>query len=411
MLLGTSKQNITPTEAVELAGFAHRKGKVDAVLEKLYVKSYLLQFEQKSFLLLAADLIWWDTLQVKELQGDIESKFGIPSDQICFHATHNHSGPQISYRFSKELGNPSAKYLDFLKQQVMKSIDQAFSNMESVDIKVNKGNAKIGVNRRKIVNGEIEMAPNMDGPIDNDLTVFSFLNGKNENKAIWIHYTCHPTSTDAAIISSEYPGVCCKKVSEQYPECNVAFLQGFCGDIRPAVIKENSFYWGNIEDMTSIGEGLSNEVIKLLQSDGELSQPVSFEFKKIEMPLTFSNEFMSMCIPKSLEEEWPTLIEKNNGNYELIIQYIKLGNKLKLFSCNAELVQEYGKYIKEKNDTIIPLGYSNGMVGYIPTSKQLEEGGYEAEESLFYFGFPAKLSSSTETEIKQKIDFLLGGTL
>ncbi|MGN8648179.1 neutral/alkaline non-lysosomal ceramidase N-terminal domain-containing protein [Gracilibacillus sp. HCP3S3_G5_1] len=409
MRLGASKRDITPSEAINLAGFAHRQGKTNTVQEKIYVKAFVLEFCHKAFLFIVADLIWWDNRQVETLKLEIQNKFNIPTDYICFHATHNHSGPQTSSRFSKKLGKRSHSYLEFLHTQVIQSVINALDNKEEVIVKVNRGSVPIGINRRSMVNGEVRMAPDERGGVDHEVSVFSFYTTKGKAKAIWIHYTCHPTSTDANVVSSEYPGYCCKQVETKYPGTHVAFLQGFCGDIRPALMKKGNFYRGTLEDMACIGDMLANEVTKLLDQEGEVCHPEHITVKVTKLPLVFNTEEVHNKIPQDLAKEWPTLVQQIDGHYELFIQYVQLGSHLKLLCCNAELVHEYGKMIKGINKDILPLGYSNGMVGYVPTAKQLMEGGYEAEESLYYFGYPAKLSASFENDLVKQLEQCVKG--
>lgn len=73
------------------------------------------------------------------------------------------------------------------------------------------------------------------------------------------------------------------------------------------------------------------------------------------------------------------------------------------------MVQGYGEYIKSLNPRVLALGYSNGMIGYIPTQIQLMEGGYEAEEFIYYFGLPAPFHIKTEKEIQNAIENILEG--
>lgn len=406
--LGTNKQDITPQEPIELAGYAHRKGKIAKKFSPLLIKTYMLQFEGEVFLLIVADIIWWDTVFVQILKEEIEDQFRIKGTHVVFHATHNHSGPQTSFQFSRELGRPSISYMHFLREKVIQGVREVFSNIEEVKVEVNRGAAHLGVYRRKWTEGKVQMAPDFEEKIDNDLTVFSFINKAGERKAIWIHYTCHPTSTDARVVSSEFVGQCCKKVEMFYPNSTAAFLQGFCGDIRPALIINKDFYRGTIEDMCGLGNNLTNSILKVLQDQGEVCEPAHFTFKETIFPLSFEDGGLTIDdAPETLKEEWPKLVKINNGRYELIISFIELGDKLKLFCCNAELVHAYGSYIKQRDRNITVMGYSNGMVGYIPTARQLEEGGYESEESIFYFGYPSKLSQTTEEEVFSQIDWIM----
>lgn len=409
--LGSHKQDITPPHPITLAGFAHRKGKANKTFESLYLRSFLLKNNNSSFLFIVADLIWWDTRFVKKMKSKIEKEFEISGKQIVIHATHNHSGPQTSSSFSKQLGELDTSYLSFLEEKLMFSIKKLFLDLQEVEMVVHSGTSQVGINRRKKLDNIIKMAPNTDGEVDDELKIYSFLNDSGQKKAMWLHYTCHPTSTDENVISSEFTGVCCKKLEETFPGCNVAYLQGYCGDIRPKLISNEEFYRGDIKDMVHLGNELFNDVMRLFKnSTAKACRFVPFVFREKEIPLTFDNENITKIIPGKLKEEWPKLVDNNrNRSYTLIFQYVKISDLFEMVACNAELVNFYGSYIKDHNKNVIPLGYSNGMVGYIPTAKQLDEGGYEAEESIFYFGYPNKVNREMENQIKDEMKKLIRG--
>ena len=53
------------------------------------------------------------------------------------------------------------------------------------------------------------------------------------------------------------------------------------------------------------------------------------------------------------------------------------------------------------------MGYTNGMVGYIPTKEDILKGGYEVDKSRRSFRIPNRLSVKNEIIIKSKIKKLL----
>lgn len=405
--LGVNTQDVTPFFPVELAGFAHRKGATNQVYENIYVKTFLFKQGQQMVAVIVADYIWWDTAFVEKMRDEMERKYQIPKHHILFHATHNHSAPQTSARFSQQLGRCDAKYLTDVEEKVFASIHAALNDLEEVTVIAREGVSTIGINRRKKGQKHIEMAPNPKGSIDPTLKTFSFVNKAGKKKALWIHYTCHPTCTDVNIVSGEFPGRCCRELETIHPECTVAYLQGFCGDIRPKLIRDGQFYRGTLEDMDKIGEIFLQDVQQLLEKDGVACIETPFEVCEKEMPLTFQNEPLDVNIPDSLFEEWQNLVRQIRGDYSLKLQYIKISQGLELFACNGELVHEYGLFLKQQQQDVLPLGYSNGMVGYIPTAKQLEEGGYEAKESIFYFGYPNPLDIQLESTLKTQMKMIV----
>lgn len=407
MRLGTSAIDITPNYPIELAGFAHRNGKAEKVFSKLYLKTFVYQRAQKHIILFIADLIWWDNAFIKEMQEKIEKKFHIPQHHIIFHATHNHSGPQISNRFSKQLGKPNQHYVDHLKKQVFQGIREAQMNIEEVNIELAKGTSDIGIYRRRKEDGSIVMEPNKNVPIDNELTVLSFIAKDRKAKAILIHYPCHPTTTDANIISREYTGICCREIKKEYPNSTIAFLQGFSADVRPALIKNDTFFRGNLKDTQRIGSRLAGDVMLALKNSEEVQTKDAFTCKRMSISLQFEGDEIENEAPSDMINEWKRMIERNT-NYDLHIVYFRLNKNLAFIGCNAEMAQAYGTFIKQLDSTVLPLGYTNGMVGYIPTTEQLIEGGYEPEESIFYFGLPNRLSSTQEILIRHNFKEMIG---
>ena len=71
------------------------------------------------------------------------------------------------------------------------------------------------------------------------------------------------------------------------------------------------------------------------------------------------------------------VLNKKNRDYEtLVITKIQIGDII-LLGYNGEVSQEYGLYADRISDkTVISLGYINGMIGYIPTKKQIKNVGY-----------------------------------
>ncbi len=48
-------------------------------------------------------------------------------------------------------------------------------------------------------------------------------------------------------------------------------------------------------------------------------------------------------------------------------------------------------------------GYSNDVMSYIPTAQVLKEGGYEAVDSMIYYGKPGPYASDVEERIMKTI--------
>ena len=103
----------------------------------------------------------------------------------------------------------------------------------------------------------------------------------------------------------------------------------------------------------------------------------------------------------------PDRLKQNTA--ELDLTYLELADGCSILAVNGEMVHAYGEFVKTRFDkTVLPVGYSNGMIGYVPTAEQLAEGGYEAVDFIYYFGLPAPFSPEAEQLIRDGIVRLVG---
>lgn len=422
--LGTAKVDITPKTPVALAGFKERKGPFEAISHPLYLRVLFFQLEDVNgslcqSVLVSADLIWWDTCRAKNLRERIAEKWGMVESAVILHATHTHSGPQTSDQFTPSLGAPNFQYLQYLEEQLMNAIKSAYENMESVSIERGVGKCEIGVHRRKLNDGKVVMAPNPDGPIDSEVNVICFQTHNQEMKAIITHYTCHPTTTGDNFVSSEYPGVAMDMIEHHFKGNTLAlFLQGCSGDIRPALEKDGVFYKGTDKEVRQLGRILAEEVLSIMRKPMNQLTP-SMKSGMLQADLLFRDlptveNLKGISTEPNVMAEWSTLLLERpyriNAEIPLEVSYLELADSLAFLAMNAEVVVEYGIWIKSCfAGKVLPIPYSNGMIGYIPTAIQTEEGGYEAEESTYYFGLPSPFSATIEKQIKNTIMTLTGG--
>jgi predicted metal-binding transcription factor (methanogenesis marker protein 9) len=410
LLLGTYELEISPRLPIQLAGFAHREGNAVEVHSPLFLKTFYFERKGKEILLFIGDVIWWDTDLVRKWRSSIYHEFHIQPDSICFHATHNHSGPQTSYSFTSLLGVADSSFLDSLEEKIIESVRLAKSNKEYVTPTLRQSTCDISVHRRYFEGNKVVMQPNLNAFVDQNLSIVTFENEMKDLKGMFIHYACHPTSTDANVISAEFPGFCCSQLQKKYKEAVIGYLQGCCGDVRPALIKDNHFFRGSLSDMERIGNQLAESVIQALEhQSGKKLEMNGIEAKVIQIPLSFQNPYSfnkdMEAFPKVLEiwKEHVAKHWKKNRELDLEMQFLQFGNELSFVCFSGEMVQKYGVFVKENIPNSLALGYCNGMVGYVPTRTQIREGGYESEDFIYYFGLPAPFQEGIEEIILHSI--------
>ncbi|UVI31929.1 neutral/alkaline non-lysosomal ceramidase N-terminal domain-containing protein [Paenibacillus spongiae] len=422
MMLGTGKADITPPYPVPLAGFSERRDVYEGVARPLYVRVWLFEqdsdaaVERRQALIIQADLIWWGTGHVEAIKRSIQAKWGISPEHVFFHASHTHGGPQTTSEFNPLVGVMAPAYLNDLERAVEQAIADAHLNVEAVTME--KGSViceGIGISRRRIVNGAAQFAPNPDGLNDNEVTVIRCLTEDGRMKGLLFHFTCHPTITNANWVTSEYCGAAMELLDREWGDGVSCFLQGCCGDIRPSLHKEGSFYRGDEGDIANSGAQLSAAVNRILTQPMTRLEPARIEgwITQVELPfrpLPFAEYGME---ESEVAEAWKAMQQTGSSSQKdssvLCMQLLKLADGLALIGMNGEMVVEYGVWIKREADgRILPLGYSNGMIGYVPTAAQIEEGGYESVTSGYVFGYPAPFASDVESRIKEALHILIG---
>ncbi|MGG1554369.1 neutral/alkaline non-lysosomal ceramidase N-terminal domain-containing protein [Paenibacillus ferrarius] len=421
--LGVAKVDITPASPVPLAGFAVRSGlgAYEGISERLYARIFVWDGgggenggadpTGRLAVLVSADLLWWGSDRVPALKRRICERFGIPEDAILLHGTHTHSGPQTSGRFTSYLGVMDAEYVDALERRVLDGIAEACAGLEPVRVGQASGQSPLGINRRGIV-----QTPRDPGPVDHELRVIRFLREDGSTKGLLVHYACHPVITRDNRLSSEYAGVAMGIVERTVGGGAVAaFLQGTCGDINPG--DGTQVVRGDHAAVTAVGEAFAECVLAALA--GPLQEaaacPLAWRKMRIELPLAPLPARAALevtALAQGVLGEWSAImLERYETLLPVIpleIMLLQLADGTALLGMNAEVVVAYGLWIKFiTGGTVLPMGYTNGMFGYIPTARQLEEGGYETHESTLYFGMPASFDPAVEQVMKEGLRELL----
>lgn len=389
LALGTAKVDITPRIPVPLAGFGFRTGVFDRVETPLFARIFCFRVEgERPIILVSADLIWWGGDRIDGMRRRIRSLEGLTNAVVLLHATHSHSGPQTTDSLSPDIGTASPAYIQALEDSVIRGVHDAAITVVPVTVERGAGRCVIGIHRRRLENGSIQMAPNPEGPNDRECTVIRFRRECGSTKAVLVHFTCHPTTTAENSVSAEFCGTAMTEIERQENNDVVAaYLQGCCGDVRPALVRDNQFYRGDAADVRRLGAELAGAVSSVLHGPMEGCEPASCSAFEVAIPLA---------------------LENTHETAQMAMTFVRLAPNLGFLTFNAEMVVDYGLSVKNHlRGAILPLGYTNGMIGYVTTARQLIEGGYEPREAFRYFVMPGPFHGSTERRVKQAIDNLL----
>lgn len=414
--LGTATADITPPLPVSLAGFAARTEPAEGVSHQLKVRVAVFESQEHDgstsrSVLAVADLLWWGNEQAPALRQDIAHLTGTEVSQVLLSATHTHSGPQTSWRASAEIGVADDRYLVLLRERTLAATSEALAHIEPVTIRQSVGTHDYAFNRRYSLN------PN--GPTDPTLTVMQANRPNGDLAALFVHVTCHPVITQEALVSSEFCGVAMDRLESDLGG-TAFYLQGCCGDINPCEPGGTESLRGTNLEVERVGLALAVSVQDLLRSDtGSLLPPRPLVGLQMEIDLPFAHlpaepVLRQQATRSGVEGEVARAMlnhpEWRTPSVPLLVQRLDLAENWSLLAITGEVVVEYGLQVRSRSGgTVLPMGYANGMTGYIPTARILAEGGYEATGSTPYFFLPAPFAPAVEDVVRHAIDMLVPG--
>lgn len=414
MYVGTSKNIITPQNSTRLCGYATRTSNFQGIKEDIYVRVQVHQKDNEKIVFIYADLLWWGTDFVDPMRVYLSDKFEIKSDNIFFIASHNHSGPATGKNFTDLLETYDEAYALFLKEKVTMSIEEALGDIEEVTGELYCGQSNLNVFRRTKVQGKITMSPNYDIEVDKSLTIVGLYRMDGSLKGLMVHYPCHANLSNQNYVQPDYPGVALRMLDQQYPGSISIFLQGCTADIRPNVVIGNKFSACTYEQVVEFANLFYEDCLTTLRGS---SAPLIFNFKSERKEVALYQENLKEIDEIKLlqqskevvERQWAgKILEKNNRNYEVLeISKIEYADKISFLTFNAEVSQAYSKLAKSLDETVISMGYVNGMIGYISTKEQIIEGGYEPEGSALYFALSGTYKQEIEEIIHKNIRKLI----
>jgi hypothetical protein len=162
------------------------------------------------------------------------------------------------------------------------------------------------------------------------------------------------------------------------------------------------------------GRALADEVARVLGTRlTAVKSPIRAEFQNIDLEFafhtreTFERELAdangskvrrARLMLKAYDERRPI----RQTAYP--IQAIRFDNALTILALGGEVVVEYALRAKrEYPGNLMVAGYSNDVMSYIPSQRVLHEGGYEAVDSMIYYGQPGPYADDVEERIFEGI--------
>ena len=404
---GLARLIITPDQPMYLSGYANRTHPSEGKLHDLWAKALAIEDSKGArVVIVSTDLVGLPRAITDVVAARALKEFQLDRPRLVINSSHTHTGPLIrgnlANLFALSAGEQSRidQYSRRLTDQLVAVIGAALGDLAPANLSFGNGEAGFAINRR----------PNPNGPVDHDVPVLKVTSPDGRLRAVLFGYACHNTTLTGEFyqFSGDYAGFAQIALEKANPGATALFLM-LCG------ADQNPSPRSKLEYAVKYGADLAAEVNRVLT--GRLSpvrgairaafQIVDLGFA-IHTRATFESRLKDTNVFR-VRHARAMLDTYDQGypirRYPYPVQAIRFGEDLTLVALGGEVVVDYALRIKKEYGSkgIIVAGYSNDVMSYIPSLRVLKEGGYEASDSMIYYGLPGPYNDDIEDTIFRTI--------
>ncbi len=423
---GVAKVDITPAESVPLAGYGGKTRMSERVEHPIWIKALALRDDSgATSVLVTADLVGLSTKMVERIAKPALEKHGIARERLILNTSHNHSCPVtedvlwLYYELTPEEAATRDRYTARLYEQYDEVIGKAVANLAPAELAFEQGLAGVGVNRRRSRGPGTRQ---LGGQVDQDVPVITVRSGE-QMKAIVFGYSCHTTALGGLSINGDYAGFAQLELEKSFPGSVAMFVQNCGGDANPLPrIRGRDAEASGLAGM--YGHILAEAVRQVVAAKMiPLTGPIRAAMGETEL-------FLQPGLPlEELQQRVPKLAGMPKREFEHIIrqyqtlgappdrvkypiQVWRFGPEFTLIALTGETVVDYSLKFKATYgwDSTWVCGYNNDLLSYVPSSRVLEEGGYEGATGMYEYGHRAPYTATVEEQITKKVDELVNAT-
>jgi hypothetical protein len=410
---GVARVAITPPQPFWMSGYAARTHPSEGVFQDLWAKALALRDAGgHRVVLVTTDLIGLPRAISDEVAARVRARFGIERPQVLLSASHTHCGPAVRknlavlYDFSEEDRRRVDAYGAELVDRLVEVVGRALEDLAPARLSVGHGAAGFAVNRREPTAEGVKIGVNPKGPVDHDVPVLKVAAKDGSLRAVLFGYACHNTTLggDFYQIGGDYAGFAQAELERAHPGATALFVMLSGGDQNPSPR-------GTLDLARQHGQTLAAEVGRVL---GAALRPVRPRIRSAleVVPLEFAPHTRAAFAEESAS---PDPFRQRRARLMLAaydegrpvretpypVQAVRLGADLTLLALGGEPVVDYALRAKRElaGEDLIVAGYCHDVMGYIPSRRVLREGGYEAVESMIYYGQPGPFAESVEETV------------
>jgi hypothetical protein len=407
---GAARVKITPPLPVWLTGYALRTHQADSVLMDIYAKALAIDDGKGGrVVIVTTDLIGLPR-EVSDVAAErLEKRYHLKRSQVLFNSSHTHTGPAIwpnlivMLDLSPEEQRPLQEYAARLTDNLVQVAGEALTNLTPARLSYGQGEAGFAINRRAA--RLHDLGKNAPAPVDHSVPVLRVERKDGSLLAVLFGYACHNTTLTAEFyeISGDYAGFAQAAIERAHPGATALFFM-LCG------ADQNPNPRSKHELVEKYGEELANAVEQVMKGPmSPVTGPVRTAYKSIQLPFAPHSR-------QQFEEEAGNKDVFRQRRAKLMLKMYDRGKPitsvaypaqavrfkgLTIVALGGEVVVDYALRLKREfpGEPLVVGGYSNVVMSYIPSRRVLDEGGYEAEDAMIYYGLPGRYTEDVEDRV------------
>ena len=440
LMAGASKVDITPSGPVQLIN-VKLATECTNVAQRLFARALAIGEGADAVVLLSFDGIGVPATLAGRVARGIRDRTGMGRQQVAICATHTHWAPHLTGLLEYIYGGPlpeSAQrnvdaYTDRLVARLVEAAIKALVARRPSRLEWTTGSLGIAANRRLEDGGHVirdnerglMITWNPDGPVDHALPVMTVRDIQTGAlTAVHVTYACHNVALTGSTaiggftntVHGDWVGLAMEELERRHPGCVAVGTIGCGGDLRPN-------FCGGESVAAAHGKTLADEFDRLLSRTVGWScvrGPVRTGWRETELPLE------PLPAPGDLEKQASDrrpgalilaraaaaerrLKQREQGRAEpdgvpFIAQSWRFTEGPRWVFLSGEVCVDYQLRIKrELGADVWPVAYANATPCYIVSARMLEQGGYEAGNSMYYYGWIRPLRPSAEGVVMRAV--------
>lgn len=437
LVAGAATLTINPKMGVSKGGLRLFGGPIESIESDIYMSALVLKSGGTTLALLTCDLGMMSNAEGLALRTEVAEAINLPVTNVMINISHNHSSPS-SLDWQRSSDSPEQmrlmeEYTSYMTRRTVECATNAMQTLKPARIEAAWGESDINIYRREWNGSQDILGEVPEHPTDKSVGVIRIDDLGGHAIATLFRYSCHPVvvGARATALSADFPGPA-RKIVEDTVGGVALFMQGCGGNLNPRV---GIGYEEDCSDTNfRVGSALGAEVLRValgIRTDKYQDERVELDnipnilFKpwheRTEHPavvlasseklvhFTFS-PLPSLESAEELVTKWTkevedrpsrdvhawevraakkylawaqTLVEAvkdGNPTREFKVQAFRIGN-IAIVGMNTETFFETGFEIQSKSpfEHTFVLGYTNGLIMYLPRAQDYPEGGWKID--------------------------------